>query len=904
MSDGERDDSTGAWAERLWIEPFERQGRAEQRGRLLEAHIARLWERLPVETQKRLGVLAVSTLERVGELEHADLCGALGLIAEAEGTLDDEAEFAEVYLGTEWVCRAVAEIEHGRQLASTREQTPERREQTRQAVARHRAKVAHRSSKAAERREKQKLARLGQTLERRAIGIDGEGISLEDGSHLYYYLAAVRSDGTVLGELYDAEGIITLDALDFVHGLPKVDEDGVPYLGVFGYGFGYDLAKWLEGLKNKKLWKLFHDEAPGAHLGVAGLAEHVDDDAPPEKVRAGVYELELIGKCFQQTRRGAPKGLKQTKVWDILKGFQSTFVRALRDWEVGTPEEWERIERMKKKRGGFKDEKLSDVQRYCKDECRLLAELVETYVRAHVEAGIDLRGKFHGAGSTSDAFLMLMSALDKRCTREVADLDHPLEGMFMTAEAATRSAFSRAFFGGRAEVSRLGIVPGPVWTADIASAYPHALFDLPCVRHGKWKHVRERGVGRALEGASVGVVRFEMPPVEKHHLRIGQGPRRSEPRRSRKEQSSLPELARTIGERAMQTAIEGSEPADLAWGPLPYRTERGSIVFPAAHPGGWAWVPEYRTAKRFFDNVRAREAWVLKGECQCDRPYRAIGRFYLTRLEWAKQGGVNRGKPLKLGMNGCYGKFAQVVGKSPKYACRVVAGHITATTRGRLAEAILSQPNPWSIIYAATDGLIGTEPMAPPDPPENETAKAARGFGKYPLGAWEVEKHTESLFLVQPGFYFSLEPKGKARTRGTPLEVIDEYRDAIVAQWKTEPTAKPTGLPQQSVFHGAKSSILPPTAKHARYRRKPCYGTWTKEDRRINYVVTPKRSHLEREPSPGGEHAYRLYPWSLSMSLPESCEYKKDPTFAELDVTKDEQPDFVEPLVRGVGEED
>jgi len=251
-------------------------------------------------------------------------------------------------------------------------------------------------------------------------------------------------------------------------------------------------------------------------------------------------------------------------------------------------------------------------------------------------------------------------------------------------------------------------------------------------------------------------------------------------------------------------------------------------------------------------------------------------------------------------MNGCYGKFAQVIGRNPKYSCRVVAGQITATTRGRMVEGIVSQPDPWSVVYAATDGLIATSELCPPDPPPNETFEGATEKGKAWLGSWEVEKHDESLFVVQPGFYFSMKAKGKARTRGTPLEVIDEYREQIIEQWKADPTRKPKGLPKQSVFHGVKSSIRPPTTKDAKYRRKPSYGTWSQEDRKLNYVVNPKRSDLMDL----GDGSFRLLTWWLAPAQAESAEYKKDPSFAKVEAFKDDQPDFVEPLVRGVGDDE
>lgn len=877
---------------------------------LLDAHIERRWQALSEQGRRRLAAIAVSTGTAVRPEDHVFLLGTLSLIAEVEGTLDEEREFCETYLSVPWVCAAVADYDRER-CRPRASGDLERREQVRLAVARHRQAARQERADKESRKSARQRERMERTIVQRALAVDGEGITLDDGRHVYRYMAVSRSDGQVVAEIDRPEGIGTREAIAFLTGLPRVDEDGVPMLGVFGYGLGYDTAKWLEKLKNKALYDLFHD----------------DESKPVVKV--GSVRLSLMGKCLELTDGKAPEGQKRTKVWDILKGFQSTFVNALRDWKVGTPEEWARIEAMKKQRGVFDEAGWPEVQHYCRDECRLLAQLVETYVRAHVEAGIDLNGKFHGAGSTSDAFLMMMGALEKRCTREYRS--KALDGYYQM-----RSAFSRAFFGGRAEVSRIGRVRGPIWTADIASAYPHVLFSLPCVRHGRWRHVRnKKGLDRALARARMAVVRHRVKgsaalttegdgsgaPVAFERRPLG-APRFVTRARSRRgvdpqepqKEDVRSELERSVVEREGLTGIEGAV-ADLSWGPLPYRTGRSSIVFPANHVGGWAWLPEFEAARSRYPGVEAMEAWVLKSECQCERPYRALGDYYVTRLGWGKEG---RGKVIKLASNGCYGKFAQVIGKSPKYACRAVAGHITGSTRGRLYAAMRSARDGWAVVYAATDGLIATEPLAPPNPPENETTvptarhnernptEAAKGW----LGQWEVEqmmvtsrgKKTDTpeqeIFIVQPGFWFSTASRGRAKTRGTPLEVIDEFRPEILRQWDEAPTRKPRGLPQQSMFHGVKTSIHPPTLKDDHYRRDALYGRWSKRDRRINYVVNPKRSALED----AGDGSYRLKTWWMADSNPESAEYKKDPIFQQEQDSNDEQPDYVESLGGAVGD--
>jgi hypothetical protein len=784
---------------------------SESLARLCDDHIERLWARLPEQSKRRLGCVAASTGVGVEPFEHARLIGALAMIAEAEGTLEEEREFAETYLDTAWVCEAVAEAE--RKRAMPKDKAARRRAQIRLAVAKYREKQRREEDARARKAREASELRMEVTRRQKAIFVDGEGVTLDDGSHLYRYMAACLADGTVLGELYDEEGIRSRVALEFLAELPKEDEEGVAYLGVFGFGLGYDMTKWLENLKNKPIYELFHSE-----------------DLKP-KATIGSLRLLLVGKCLELVDKRAPKGQKRTKVWDVLKGFQSTFVKALRNWNVGRPEEWKRIEAMKGQRGKFADVPWEEVTAYCKDECRLGAELVETYIRAHIDAGIDLRGKYHGAGSTSDAFLMLMDALDKKCTREVAAKD-------LDAFAQTKSAFSRAFFGGRAETSRVGVVKGPIWTADIASAYPHVLYELPCVKHGKWRKCQGRGLRRGLSVAKLAAVHFRIGMVESR-MEAGVDPVRElgelgehgPPRVKRKKkkgekepEEELCELERTVHERAlgMGIAADGATPA---WCPLPYRTEKGSIVFPASHPGGWAWLPEYRAAETYFEGVEAMEAWVLRGSCQCEPPYRDIGKYYLLRIEWGAEG---RGKVLKLGYNGCYGKMAQVIGKNPKYACRVVAGQITAQTRARLYEGMMSVKDPWNVFYAATDGLMATEPLAPPNPPENETAQKTAKW----LGVWEVdrlatwsdemgEQWEQDAFVLQPGFWFSLAPEGEAKTRGTPLEIVYAFRKKILAQWWRHPLRKPRGLPKQSTFHGCKSSIRPPTKAVPKYKRDP-----------------------------------------------------------------------------------
>lgn len=868
--------------------------------RLLERHVERLWRELPDQSRKRLECLAVSTGVGTTPENHATLVGAMVEIAEAEGTLEREAEFADTYLERPSICEWIAwgACEAGLSLGPSAGRPSTgvpRAEQKRLASDRHRDKKRRAKEASEERKQARSEARLETVREQQAIAIDGEGVTLPDGSHVYMYLAACTSGGTCLGELYDERGIGTRAALDFVAKLPKRDSEGRPYLGIFGYGLGYDQCKWLEDVSNKELFELFHSE-----------------DLEP-KVSVGPYRLNLLGKCLQITNKKGPPGEKRTLVWDILKAFQATFVNALRAWKVGTEEVWNRIEAMKKQRGDFVNSDWDSVTAYCRDECKHLAMLVEKYVRAHCDAGIDLRGKYHGAGSTGDAFLQLMRAEEKRTTYEFADED-------LLDYRKAKSAFSRAFFGGRAEVSRLGVVKGPVFSYDIGSAYPHALFSMPCVKHGKWSRAvpgeRRNDVAKVARSARMAVVHFQI------ERQWGLEADVDDP---------------GIAKRLMVMNVQG-DASTLPWGALPYRTEKGSITFPASHPGGWSWMPEYEAARKDWPGVVALEAWCLDSDCKCERPFRAIGDYYLRRLEWGKEG---PGIVLKLGLNSCYGKYAQVIGKNPKFACRIVAGYITASTRGRILEAIASADDPWSVVYVATDGILTDARIVPPDPVDNETKAGAAKKGKVMLGAWETPEtspkdnvNPDDHFVLQPGFYFSTRPKGKAKTRGMPLEIVDQERQKILDQWLREPLEPPRGLPKRSVFRGVKTSILRPTKTDSRYRRKPCYGKWETEDRELKYVINPKRSHAARLSIDGSRLSkpivirgsvpgkrsrewlrdgdvtktlseglsYRLLSWWLVLDQDESAEYTKDAGHDEARASLDEQPDFVETPGTNVGD--
>jgi hypothetical protein len=217
----------------------------------------------------------------------------------------------------------------------------------------------------------------------------------------------------------------------------------------------------------------------------------------------------------------------------------------------------------------------------------------------------------------------------------------------------------KAFFGGRFEHATIGAI-GDVDGLDIVSAYPHQVYNLPCLEHGVWEHtIREADV---IQNSNA-VVRYAV-----------------------------------------------SDCGDTRWAPLPCRLSDGSIVFARGGYAGYAWGKEYLEAVHHWNGIHFQEAWVLYTDCDC-RPFVKIIDWFRERERIGKDG---KGIVLKLALNSIYGKLAQSVGK-PQYRSLVWAGMITSGTRARLLEILGKHPT--SVAAVATDGIFMTGaidvPVAP-----------------------------------------------------------------------------------------------------------------------------------------------------------------------------------------------
>lgn len=667
--------------------------------------------------------------------------------------------------------------------------------------------------------------------EKQYIGIDGEGWTDSEGNHHYSYLAACTEDH-LIGDIYEPMGLHTAQILEFLSSLPQESWN----LKV-GFSLGYDITKWIEHLPDSTIWLLNHPEYRKGKWG-------------PKNIRWGEYALNRMSSKFTIVRYEETDHYRCV-VWDLFKFFQTTFVKALKQWEVGDQEIWDRIQAMKEKRGDFQgigeEEKL-----YCQEECRLLARLARKLVTSHFQAGIKLTS-YYGPGSTASAMLKVMHAKEEK-----AVVPKPME-----------YAVECAFFGGRFECSQIGPLKG-VYSYDIASAYPYAMTQLPCLKHGIWELVQNPRI-EEIEIAPAACVHYRLPYTDKI-------------RRYDLVDIDVIRHSCDIPGRAYT--------CDTAWGPFPFRLKDGNIIFPVTCEGGWVWQYEYLEAVKHWPNVECTEAWILKQNCSCNRPFAyQIAEYYNRRLEWGKDG---KGITMKLGVNSCYGKRAQRVGSSP-FRCVVSAGMITSRTRSMLLQGITSAKNQWNIVSVATDGIQSLEPLELPNPVFTGTESAAElaslkeGKKKYPLGAWE-SKGQDDVHMIRPGMRFSLTRESKIDTtaaRGLGVKVLHENRAWVRANWDIKPMSD-CDVQQPMMFMGSKPCIRPNTktrellrdvaagkvalgdiAAMVHFDRDSKYGKWLKpEPRKVSYSPLPKRPKAARDNS-----TFICYTWSLDRDSGESVPY-------------------------------
>lgn len=495
--------------------------------------------------------------------------------------------------------------------------------------------IAQRAAARAELRERERERRDQLPF----VGCDGEGYRAADGSDRY---ALFRMGER---ELYrDGERLTTAELLAFIAAHPDPDEILV------AFAFDYDVNNILRDLGPDRWHQLLRLDSSTQR----GTKNPWRRNGGWTWITFGAvtYGLQYIPRNFLKVCRGElwldpEKGLRRRSIagsvrtiYDTFGFFQSSFLKAMERWDIGASYR-EFVATQKAERENFVGI-TDDIRRYCSIECELLAEMMEAFRTACLDAGIRPR-TWNGAGKLAAALMREHKVVK---ARELAELVP--HGLLRMAQ--------EAYYGGRFEVTRCGLIDRPVHEHDINSAYPAAMLKLPCLIHGTWRKASAVELARS-RGLWVAPVRFNHPRT---------------------------------------SFLCG----------LPIRSMRdGRLSWPRAGRGVY-WSPEVRSAQQLGANVEVFAGWLYEKNCDCC-PYDWIEELYEKRRAIGK---ARRGIPFKLGYNSVYGKHAQRIGK-PAYANPVYAGLITALTRATLNEAIATA-GPRNVVMLATDAIytIGRRP--------------------------------------------------------------------------------------------------------------------------------------------------------------------------------------------------
>jgi hypothetical protein len=472
------------------------------------------------------------------------------------------------------------------------------------------------------------------------MAIDGEGAGTDALGRQPYLLMAASGPAPGDERILHHEGqpLSVKDSLEFILSLPRNRT-------LVAFFFGYDTNQILRGINPQK-WMAFFKPSQGKH--------------GPRYTFWGDYAiLYQKGQFLRVARvdRSGPKpcvvkGSSRT-INEVFGFFQCAFAKAIDDWEIGDKAERASIAATKGLRAEFK-ELTTEIVDYCVLECRYLAMLMNEFRDMCSTAGIVPR-HWRGAGWLATA-LLEKRRVPKRplTTREKAEETEAKSAKNAYPRRPLRDAdlelaANYAYYGGRFEVSRIGLIPGPVYQYDLRSAYPAAMRSLPCPMHTRWTH---RPIVRHL-------------PTNKLYL------------------------ARVVFEHP-----------DGPWCGLPFR-RNGGLFWPFQGTG-WYWSPEIEAAQRSLGaKIRPLEAWIADQRCDCAL-YNWVEDVYAQRQ---LLGSKTRGYPLKIGLAALYGKLAQHTGHAPFHDA-VDSGLITAITRAQLVEAMGHDPD--AVVMQATDALFST----------------------------------------------------------------------------------------------------------------------------------------------------------------------------------------------------
>src|SRR5216684_2133969 len=299
------------------------------------------------------------------------------------------------------------------------------------------------------------------------IAVDGEGSTSETPILIFnenkkewekyfpsiYQLLAANVKGKIRS-IERKEGLSTVECLEFLLGLRYRKQK----LAVVGYGFTYDICNIVKDLHWKKLTGLAKDEVIGLYID----GNHRYKIRVIYKKSLEIWEMKRVGKKWKQQR--------YVRVYDAIGFFQTSFLRAIEEYGIGTPEQLALIESYKSRRGENLEADFEGWKEYNATECLLLTALMKDFAGLLKAENIKV-SHWWGAGAIASAWYKEHNIKDYL----VQSFGEPIDTMI-----------GQAYFGGQVQRLKIGIWNQPIYHYDICSAYPWAISEMPDL-HGEWR---------------------------------------------------------------------------------------------------------------------------------------------------------------------------------------------------------------------------------------------------------------------------------------------------------------------------------------------------------------------------------------------------------------------------------
>lgn len=499
----------------------------------------------------------------------------------------------------------------------------------------YRASPAGRAARADERRKYRKTPagkagkartsrglRAKRMVQHSFLAIDGEGATIDNCHH---YTMIGTSDPAL--SLFTGRPLSSLDSLGFIANLPVVKGQYI-----VSFFFDYDVTMILR------------DFAKAEPL----LAEQLFTPGTNNYVWWKGFGLKYSAhRSFTVKKYTKDNSMRAVVIHDTQGFFQSSFVKALEKLDIATEQERADILAMKDQRGTFTWEQSPEVMAYCRHECALLVTLMIKVRDLSALAGVNAE-PYEGPGAM--ARRSLETHYGKTAHRETMAL--------IERDPLLMWAAHGSMYGGRFEPTVVGDIEGPVSEYDLKSAYPAAMSQLECLRHGKW--IRSKGHPGLLRLAHISFV----------HTYPGE---------------------------------YGTIYA------LPVRKKTGELHYPKSG-SGYYWEEEYNVPGI---KVTVHQSFVWKpAGCDC-KPFGWVADMFNQRLAMESEH-KGSGICLKLVLNTLYGKMAQQKPVAGSFLNMIYASLITMRTRRKMFALSATLPTQ-SVVMFATDAIFVRAPHSLPE---------------------------------------------------------------------------------------------------------------------------------------------------------------------------------------------